>query len=191
MQDSQGPTILRLTPEIRRRIYEYTGVRKRIDRGGLSIAMQNLGAFTFRRVMWRDYHAGPNPGFLISYRTIYNEVIPLLYSTQWFVIRYQPNGTLSALRALRPLALASIVNLKIILNQVSCHPERPGREEGAHCCHGLNVAKCCWQAECLRQPHTPLSLIHYHEARGVYAVILITGLDITIRPSLWRAHVLI
>jgi hypothetical protein len=183
MQNPQVPGILRLTPKIRRRIYEYTGVRERIV--NLSNVMHNLGAFTFKDVMWRDYDAGPYYGLLLSCRAIYNEVIPLLYSIHWFVIRYQPNRTLSVLRAVRPLALASMFNLKIVLDQVSCHLEHPGCGEKTHCCHRLDLEKCCWRAQCLREPHT---LIEPHApsywGRRVFAVILITGLDITICPSL-------
>lgn len=72
-------------------------------------------------------------GMMISCRTIYNEASVLLYRSNKFVIRYWDHRSLEVLRNFTPLALANLTNLKVILNEASCHtrnstPGFPGLE---------------------------------------------------------------
>jgi hypothetical protein len=73
-------------------------------------------------------------GLLLSCRTIYAEAAALLYSSNWFIIRYHQRRSLESLRALTPHALAHLTNLKIVLNQVSCHAQNLGDEGCGGCC---------------------------------------------------------
>jgi hypothetical protein len=60
-------------------------------------------------------------GLLLSCRTLYTEVVALLYSANRFVIFFSHSGSLKPLRALSPTALASLTSLKIVLNESSCY----------------------------------------------------------------------
>lgn len=64
---------------------------------------------------------------MLTCRTMYFEVSPLLYSRNHIFIRYRDHGNLEALRNLQPGSMASIHRLTIHLNVSSC-------EQGDACC---------------------------------------------------------
>ncbi|KAK4149424.1 hypothetical protein C8A00DRAFT_46960 [Chaetomidium leptoderma] len=134
--DSHLPGILRLDPDIRHRIYLHVGLGQRQLYAGTAPAVYDLGGpSSFELVDPRpeDDDCGPASfhGLLLSCRTIYVEASALLYSKNWFIVRYQPGRSLGSLRALTPHALASLTNLKVVLNQTSCHAQDSGSGE---CC---------------------------------------------------------
>lgn len=120
MQDAQDaplPPILRLPPAVRRCIYTHFHPA--------------LGSSHFRFRL----HGRNNQDFLgfhsllLSCRTIYEEVSELLYSTNFFEISYKSAGSLRPLRNLRDASLSSLRELKVVLNETSCH-----HEECFECC---------------------------------------------------------
>lgn len=64
---------------------------------------------------------------MLTCRTMYFEVSPLLYSRNHMFIRFRDNGNLEPLRNLQPGSMASIHRLTIHLNVSSC-------EQGDACC---------------------------------------------------------
>lgn len=61
---------------------------------------------------------------LLSFRTIYEEVAEVLYSTNVFEISYKRAESLRRVRNLRDASLSSLRELKVVLNQASCHHEQ-------------------------------------------------------------------
>lgn len=126
LHDPFRPCLLGLTPAIRQRIYLYLGVA-RWD--GIHTVF-DLDDPTDRVV----FH-----GLLLSCRTIYNEASALLFSANRLVMRYRHNGINQAEGSLQPLrnltapSLASLTQLKIVLNQASCH----------HCKRTERYGDCC------------------------------------------------
>ncbi|KAK3939365.1 hypothetical protein QBC46DRAFT_388056 [Diplogelasinospora grovesii] len=139
--DSDLPGILRLTPETRRRIYLYAGVGHRQHYSETAPAVYDLGDPSSFEAVKTQYEIDQGfqsfHGLLLSCRTIYAEASALLYSANWFIIRYQPRRSLEPLRALTPRALASLTNLKVVLNQTSCHEQKTGSEGSGGCCNRL------------------------------------------------------
>ncbi len=133
---SPPPAFLRLTTaSIRRRIYRYVelepcdGFPNRFDlRGRLADAL------------------APDPssfyGLLLSCRAIYTEAVALLYSSNRFVLSYRHRylDGLGPLRALTAPALRLLSDLKIVLNQASCH-EPTSFRLGGKCCVYLQPRK--------------------------------------------------
>ena len=130
--DPNLPGILRLSPEIRRRIYLYAGLGpgKGYDDAP---AVYDLCGQNGRTKTWNGYKLGFH-GLLASCRTIHAEASALVYSTNWFILRYQQRQSLEPLRALTPVALASLTNLRVVLNQTSCHQQKIGYEGYGGCC---------------------------------------------------------
>ncbi|KAK4102443.1 hypothetical protein N658DRAFT_566031 [Parathielavia hyrcaniae] len=127
------PRFLRFTPEIRHHIYLHLGVGQRRVYGDAVPIIYDLGDPSSFKLVNEKAQFDDEPAnfhsLLLSCRTIYLEVSAVLYSANWFVIHYQPRQSLKSLRALTPHALASLSNIKIVLNQASCHrpdPEGPG-----------------------------------------------------------------
>ncbi|KAH6651350.1 hypothetical protein F5144DRAFT_544277 [Chaetomium tenue] len=137
------PGLLRLSPEIRHRIYHLVGSHRQASfSSGRSIPdpFDLCGPYG----LWEPYHrkspessSVPPVGFyglLLSCRTIYSETSALLYSSNEFFCHYEALHSLSPLRDLRPESIASLTSLKIILNQVSCHTrDAVGRGRGGCC----------------------------------------------------------
>jgi hypothetical protein len=128
------PGILRLSPEIRHRLYLLVGLGPWQWAGLCEPNVYNLG---------QQFESGPAKmrsgnktarffGLLVSCRTIYAEASALLYSSNSFFFSYRPAQSLAPLRALNPQTIASLTSLKIILNQTSCHDRGSGTWEG--CC---------------------------------------------------------
>ncbi|KAK3899104.1 hypothetical protein C8A05DRAFT_18418 [Staphylotrichum tortipilum] len=119
--DSPTPPLLRLPQDIRRRIYRLVGLASRdkypfnFDLHGPSVASLNLGNHTSTQ------HHGTFHGLLLSCRYIHAEAAALLYSHSYFFIYYSGPGSLRPLVALTAPALASLVSLKIVLAESSCH----------------------------------------------------------------------
>ena len=136
--ESGLPGLLRLTPDTRRLIYEHAGLAYRRFYDGQQVpAFYNLGdssSFT----AWREAYAPDEfetfHGLLLSCRTVYREASALLYSANWFTIRYQSRRTLASLRALTPHALAHLTQLKVVLNESSCHEEKGVEDGSPGCC---------------------------------------------------------
>ncbi|KAH6650313.1 hypothetical protein F5144DRAFT_588819 [Chaetomium tenue] len=131
------PGILRLTPDTRRRIYLHAGVAYREYGSERWPGLYNLGESVVPdqrsiRGFFTFY------GLLLSCRTIYAEASALLYSANRFIVRYQPWRSLSPLRALTPRTLVHLADLKIILNQTSCH-ELGTEQAGGACCGGGTI----------------------------------------------------
>ncbi len=143
------PSLLRLTPDTRRLIYEHAGLGSKNYYGTPCPAVYNLcDPTTFRasrttpelEAGFQTFH-----GLLLCCRTVYFEASALLYSANRFVVRYA--HTLAPLRALSPCALANLTHLKVVLNQTSCHHERAGHEGNSQCCGAdpeFKAAPCCY-----------------------------------------------
>lgn len=131
------PSILRLTPEVRREIYLYAGVECNTGYGyyfTIVPGVYNIGesAVKFHREIRSDFKTFY--GLLLSCRTIYTEVSARLYSQNRFIVRYNSDRSLAPLRALTPHALAHLGNLNIILNHTSCHDQVTGDRGIGICC---------------------------------------------------------
>jgi hypothetical protein len=111
-QDAQVPPILRLPSAVRRQIYPHFHPA--------------LGPLHFEfRLHGQNNRAvlGFHP-LLLSCHTIYNEVSEVLYSTNLFEISYKSTGSLRPVRNLRDASLSSLRELKVVLNETSCHHEK-------------------------------------------------------------------
>ncbi|EAQ86274.1 predicted protein [Chaetomium globosum CBS 148.51] len=136
LHDSSRPVcfLLRLPPSVRRRIYLHLGVT-RWD--GLPMLFDLDGPV--KRTWQVSFR-----GLLLSCRLIYGEASGLLFSSNRFVIHYRHvrgNGydvepSLQSLRNLTTTSLASLANLKIVLNQTSCH-QRNEKEASGKCCDDI------------------------------------------------------
>ncbi|KAL2149781.1 hypothetical protein VTH82DRAFT_8433 [Thermothelomyces myriococcoides] len=116
-----GPSLLRLPPSLRLYIYRLLGLA---SHNGRPYTFYLNGTDSGKR-MWfwneeqpdfRGFH-----GLLGSCRSIYLEAAALLYSANEFVLRYEKPGSLQPLLALTPPVLSSLVSLKIVLRQTTCH----------------------------------------------------------------------
>lgn len=151
--DGKLPGILRLTPDIRRCIFLHAGLGQRPHYGGTAPVVYDLGhparCDTTKSPDSLEQEFQRFHGLLLSCRTIYAEASTLLYSANWFIVRYQPRRSLAALRALTPHALAALTSLKIIFNQASCHQEKIGSEGSGNCCSSGRHASGCivWEHE--------------------------------------------
>ncbi|KAK4196023.1 hypothetical protein QBC40DRAFT_310187 [Triangularia verruculosa] len=116
--------MLRLSPEIRQRIYRLLGIAAQEN--------QAWNIFDLHRDHPKKHRLGFH-GLLLSCREIYNEAAALLYSNNIFVID-AGFGPLDPLLSLTTTALRSLTHLKIVLNQASCHPkDSEGRSRGTCC----------------------------------------------------------
>lgn len=119
-QTAELPPILQLPPAVRRCIYPH-----------FHPALGRLH-FQFR------LHGRNNRKFLgfysllLSCRTIYEEVSEVLYSTNIFEISYKSAGSLRPMRNLTDASLSSLRELKVVLNEASCH-----HEECFECCEDV------------------------------------------------------
>ena len=109
-------SILSLPPNVRQQIYEETEMIRECD--------VDLGRLLC--IESRDCETNLEDTFslLQTSRTIYAEVLPYVYSTNRFFIRYRSQRSLQPLRNLSPNALASLRHLTIHLNVTSCEVDR-------------------------------------------------------------------
>lgn len=131
---SSSSVLLRLPLHIRHRIYRHLGLTP----WGSNPRRFFLHAGQLRLRHGRDlYESGfvPDPnsfyGLLLSCRAIHAEASTLLYSTNQFILDYhRPHADYGHDTSLRPLhtlhaltapSLRCLSNLKIVLNQASCH----------------------------------------------------------------------
>lgn len=113
------PGILRLSPKIRHRIYLHADLGSRQFYGETAPGVYDLADKSGESMKnrhgivdgFQSFH-----GLLLSCRTIYAEAAVLLYSANWFTIRYHTRWSLEPLQALTPRVLASLTNLKIVLS---------------------------------------------------------------------------
>ncbi len=117
------PTLLRLTPGIRLRIYRYLGLASPSWDGSPCKFDLREG-----RADYRPYARGRHPpidfhGLLLSCRTIHAEAAALVYSANRFAVYYSPTESpgLQPLRSLTAHSLRSLSNLKIVINEAACH----------------------------------------------------------------------
>lgn len=140
------PGFLRLSPELRHSIYHLLWSASGV------IESPDFTSFSFRRSMpdvfdlcglydtsarSKSYSLPPDGfyGLLLSCRTIYAETSALLYSSNHFFCYYEASHSLAPLRELRAESVASMTNLKIVLNQASCH-SREGAGGSRRCDDG-------------------------------------------------------
>ncbi|KAK3300797.1 uncharacterized protein B0H64DRAFT_381886 [Chaetomium fimeti] len=148
------PGILRLTSDTRRRIYLHAGLAYQ-DHDFVAVpGVYNLGERTVERRHEIDQRCRKFHGLLLSCPTIYAEASTVLYSANWFLIRYQARRSLAPLRSLTPHSLAHLANLKIILNQTSCHEEQQTGEEGhGECCDNGTVKSTTARCDVFEHDH--------------------------------------
>ncbi|KAI3398789.1 hypothetical protein diail_8480 [Diaporthe ilicicola] len=142
------PPLLRLPPQLRRRIYFRAGLAP-VDWDRTPLVLDLHGDFGFDSSRL-GFH-----GLLLSCRAIYVEASALLYSLNRFVIRMPPAGPyamympqhtgLAPLRALTDTSLASLRHLKIVLSEASCHPRKKALRKG----------QCCDYVDLRRDPYIP------------------------------------
>lgn len=118
-----GPPILRLTPALRRRIYSH--FHYALGRIPITFDIHGLNS---RRRRTFPFHA-----LLFTCRTIYDEVSEVLYSTNYFEVKYEDPKSLQRIRNLSDKSLASLTGLKFILKEVPCSRSR--------CIRGISEAK--------------------------------------------------
>lgn len=123
------PPILRLTPQLRRRIYFYLDLEQEL---------------CHQRMLDLNGHTDPLGfyGLLLSCHTLYSEASALLYSNNHFVIQYSEEGSLQPLRNLTDSSLAHLTNIKVILNESSCH-SRLQQGYGECCLESINALRVC------------------------------------------------
>ncbi|KAG7294033.1 hypothetical protein NEMBOFW57_004095 [Staphylotrichum longicolle] len=139
------PGILRLSPEIRHRIYINVGLGPRSRLEYETPHSYNLGQQYFGPDLWSWGEKRPQKGFfglLVSCRTIHDEAAAVLYASKRFVVQWDAIHSLAPLRALTPVAISSLTNLKVVLNQSSCHDPALDSDDAADCCsrrNGYNI----------------------------------------------------
>jgi hypothetical protein len=120
---SSTPPLLRLLPNIRRRIYRQLGLASWDGRPYQYNLRSGRASYAKRHVP----EPGSFHGLLLSCRTIHAEAVSLLYSANHFVLYYHPDrntpASLSPLGALTAPALQALSNLKIVFNEAACHHE--------------------------------------------------------------------
>ncbi len=130
--------LLRLTPNIRLRLYRYLGLASwngrpyQFDlRGGRADLRMFMGCPLAPIV----FH-----GLLISCRAIYTEAAALLYSANYFVVHhYAPaqRPGLHSLGALTETSVRALSQLKIVVNEAGCHNRVTEYDSSDTCCrHG-------------------------------------------------------
>lgn len=151
-RDPDLPGILRLSPAIRERIYLQVGLGRWEEYGRIKHEVYNLGdQYEFQSPI-TNFYERPQRGFhglLVSCRTIYTEASAMLYSSHWFLFRYQPAKSLAPLRSLSPASIASLTNLRVILNQGSCHAIENGTEGGGGCCESRRLYELIYCNHCI------------------------------------------
>lgn len=119
------PPLLRLTSNLRLRIYSYTAAYALGWAGNgwqKFINLNNPGA--------RDHHRD-RESFVTTYRllltcrTIYEDVSPMVYANNHFFIGFGDHRNLEGIRSLRPASLNALTLLTIHLNVASCGLGRP------------------------------------------------------------------
>ncbi|KAH6853154.1 hypothetical protein B0I37DRAFT_332985 [Chaetomium sp. MPI-CAGE-AT-0009] len=125
------PGFLRLSPEIRHSIYHLVwSTPWPTENNGYQINLfferSMPDVFDLRGpydASTKTYNIPPVGfyGLLLSCRAINAETSALLYSSNRFFCHYEASHSLAPLRELRPESVASLTNLKIVLNQASCH----------------------------------------------------------------------
>jgi len=133
-QVSRRPSLLRLPPDIRHRIYLHTGVA-RFDGHACTYYLDGRKESRTERSKFDPPPTRNFAGLLLSCRTLYTETATLLYSANRFVIFYSNHGSLKPLRALSSTALASLTSLKIVLNESSCHQPTDSHNYPPSCCY--------------------------------------------------------
>ncbi|KAK3897028.1 hypothetical protein C8A05DRAFT_39422 [Staphylotrichum tortipilum] len=130
------PPLLRLTPDIRLRLYRYLGLASWNDRPFLF----DLRGGRADRRWWAGCPAVPIDfhGLLISCRIIYAEAAALLYSANSFVVHhFAPVGQLPGLHSLSALteaSLRSLSQLTIVVNEAACHNRVTENDYTDSCC---------------------------------------------------------
>lgn len=129
---SRPATLLSLPPYLRHFIYLHLDVA-RLD--GYPYTYYLAGHKNSPGRSERDAPPSRNfLGLLLSCRVLYTEVASLLYSANRFIIFYTYQRTLRPLRALSPTSIAALTNLKIVLNESSCHNPINAGDYAPDCC---------------------------------------------------------
>ncbi|AEO55674.1 hypothetical protein MYCTH_2116379 [Thermothelomyces thermophilus ATCC 42464] len=131
-QPPRPPTLLRLPPHVRHRIYLHIGIARRDGRPNTYY----LDGRKESRIFVSAFDPPPTrnfAGLLRSCRDLYTEAATLLYSTNQFVI-YAYKASLEPLQSLSPTAIASLTSLKIVLNECSCHYPVDSKDYPPLCC---------------------------------------------------------
>lgn len=138
-QLAREPPILRLPRALRRQIYSHLH-----DALGREPCHLHLHGGNGKAVL-------VIPALLLSCRRIYDEVSEVLYSTNYFDIKCEGAGSLQQIRNLSDRSLSLLTELKIVLNEESCHHESCDR-----CCDEYEYRHpegCCaqrWHDQALR-----------------------------------------
>lgn len=122
------PPIFRLSPALRRQIYSHFHHALGRMPCNLHLHGGNIEA-TFGI-----------PALLLSCRRIYDEVVEVLYPTNSFDIKCEGAGSLQRIRNLSDTSLSLLTELKIVLNEESCH-----HESCTQCCddYSWDPEGCC------------------------------------------------
>ncbi|EAQ84599.1 predicted protein [Chaetomium globosum CBS 148.51] len=121
LRKTSAPPLLRLPPAIRHQIYRLLGL---VSWNGYpyNFELNGPGPQVFWNTWsWEQHSTSDFHGLLLSCRHLHAETATLLYSANRFVLRYANPGSLQPLFALSRTALTSLAELKVVLNQTSCH----------------------------------------------------------------------
>ncbi|KAK4039669.1 hypothetical protein C8A01DRAFT_16402 [Parachaetomium inaequale] len=158
------PPLLRLTPDIRLRLYRYLGLASwngrpyQFDLRGGRASCRTYGGCPPDPI---DFH-----GVLISCRTIYAEAAALLYSANSFVVHHYAPAQLPGLHSLGALteaSLRSLSQLKIVLSEAACHNRVTENDYSDSCCcqgrddeYDWSDSRWCRQKHCNDIHQAPL-----------------------------------
>jgi hypothetical protein len=128
-----GSSFLHLPASIRHRIYDEAGLPKQCTIDLAHLKRQNRQSDSPESPDWpdvpddsRNYRERPSSGFSLIYnllqtsRAVYNDIVPLVFSSNTFMIRRRDLGNLEPLWNLSPNGLKSLTHLVIRLNVSSC-----------------------------------------------------------------------
>lgn len=152
-QPVQAASLLGLPPPVRRRIYLHLGIARHDGHPNVYCldSCNNADDESDADDDWASSdwgsHYAPPPladfhGLLQTCRALHEETARLLYSANRFIVFYSHQGSLEPLRALSPVALASLTWLKIVLNETSCHQRIDPRDYPPTCCHHSRRSGC-------------------------------------------------
>lgn len=113
MSNPLQPRLLTLPTAIRRLIFEHLGPTEEVPFPIKSLARPHDSSIKeCDRTCW---------SLLLTCHQLYNEVVPIVYSTKHFIDQYR-KSYLQKLRRLTPATLGSIRKLTILLNVSTCEP---------------------------------------------------------------------
>ncbi|TVY49540.1 hypothetical protein LOCC1_G000341 [Lachnellula occidentalis] len=138
LKDSESSPFLSLPAALRKEIYLTAGLLSNEE-----IDLNGSRGYLYDGSAERPFQVSHD--LILTCRTFYTDILPILYSTNAFYIRYRDKGNLERLRILSPHIIAHLTQLRIHLNESSqnrnppyypvdlrCLDDRPPLEASSH-----------------------------------------------------------